>query len=67
MSTNIVKDGAVVAVAIMRANDLTNLGLLNGAMKGNEDDAADAAKSPANSDAVAIPALSFAELDRTVS
>ncbi len=56
----------------MRVNDLTNLGLTanapNGAMKGNEDDAAAAAvKSPAIIDAVAIPAPLFAEPDGTVS
>ena len=71
MSTNVVKDGAAAAAAIVRANDLTNLGLVgnasNGAMKGNKDDAATATKSPATIDAVVIPAPWFAELDGTVS
>ncbi len=112
MSTNIVKDGAPAAAAILdtsiavpqtsdevrrlransdvlgmsnlppseadmmtylsvRANDLTNLGLTanapNGAMKGNEDEVAAAAKSPVTVDTVAIPAPLFAKPDGTVS
>ena len=71
MSTNVVKDGAAAAAAIVRANDLTNLGLVgnasNGAMKGNKDDVVAAVKSPATINAVAIPAPLFAEPDGTVS
>ena len=70
MSTDVVKDGGAAA-AIMGAIDMTDLGhaanAWNGAMKGNEDDAAAAVKSPATIDAVVTHAPLFAKPYGTAS